>query len=183
MKLIHLIFPRIKHLHVVLVYLFIGGILGGLYGAVHDQISYSISPEYFTHFKFAQFYYADWGWPNRAFVAVIGAIAVGTVGMIGGWLLTRIRFYSDNMAHAHKDIFIALFITLGIAALAGIIGLIAGYVRVLYFPFTEFIGFENQMTHTQLQKFAMVGYLHNAGYIGGLAGVIIAAIYLRKRRT
>ncbi len=30
-------------------------LLSGLYGIIHDQISYTVSPEYFTKFKFQQF--------------------------------------------------------------------------------------------------------------------------------
>ena len=41
----------------------LGAVLAGCYGALHDQISYTISPEYFTKVKFEQFRYADFGWP------------------------------------------------------------------------------------------------------------------------
>ena len=51
---------------------FLGAIVGGLYGILHDQITYSISPEYFTRLKFFQFHYADFGLPPRYFVAEIG---------------------------------------------------------------------------------------------------------------
>ena len=30
-------------------------LFAGLYGVVHNQISYTVSPEYFTKFKFRQF--------------------------------------------------------------------------------------------------------------------------------
>lgn len=30
----------------------IGGLLAGLYGVIHDQITYTISPDYFTQVKF-----------------------------------------------------------------------------------------------------------------------------------
>ena len=32
----------------------LGAVLAGLYGVVHDELTYSISPEYFTRMKFAQ---------------------------------------------------------------------------------------------------------------------------------
>jgi hypothetical protein len=32
-----------------------GCVLAGLYGAVHNQISYTVSPDYFWTFKFDQF--------------------------------------------------------------------------------------------------------------------------------
>ena len=42
-------------------YAVIGALIAGLYGVVHDQITYSMSPEYFTRLKFFQFRYADFG--------------------------------------------------------------------------------------------------------------------------
>ncbi len=37
----------------------------GLFGAVHDQISYTLSYEYFTRFKFHQFHLVDSPLPER----------------------------------------------------------------------------------------------------------------------
>jgi hypothetical protein len=36
-----------------------GRIISGVYGALHDQISYTVSPDYFHHLKFCQFNIAD----------------------------------------------------------------------------------------------------------------------------
>jgi len=37
----------------------------GLFGIVHDQISYTVAPEYFTKFKFRQFGFTDMPLPER----------------------------------------------------------------------------------------------------------------------
>jgi hypothetical protein len=37
-------------------YAVMGALIAGLYGVVHDQITYSMSPEYFTRLKFFQFH-------------------------------------------------------------------------------------------------------------------------------
>lgn len=46
----------------------VGSLIAGTYGILHDQVTYSIGPEYFTRFKFEQFAWADWGagksWPS-----------------------------------------------------------------------------------------------------------------------
>ena len=46
-------------------YAVVGALIAGVYGVFHDQITYSISPEYFTRLKFLQFHYADFGFPAR----------------------------------------------------------------------------------------------------------------------
>jgi hypothetical protein len=58
----------------------VGSLLAGFYGILHDQVTYSISNEYFTRLKFPQFHYANFGLSHRVFVAEIGFLAT--------WLLT-----------------------------------------------------------------------------------------------
>src|ERR1043166_5997270 len=59
-------------------YALLGALLAGTYGVVHDQVTYSISAEYFTRLKFSQFQRADFGFPPRVFVAEIGFLAPGS---------------------------------------------------------------------------------------------------------
>jgi len=68
----------------------IGAVIAGVYGVIHDQITYAISPEYFTHIKFKQFHFADVGLGDRAFVATIGFLAASSVGLIIAWFLARL---------------------------------------------------------------------------------------------
>ena len=65
--MMNILYPKIRlaQLPTMLGYAALGGLLAGLYGVVHDQVTYSISQEYFTRFKFLQFHYADFGLPPR----------------------------------------------------------------------------------------------------------------------
>ena len=47
----------------------VGAIIAGVYGMLHDQITFSISPEYFTKLKFEQFRWANLGLSDRIFAA------------------------------------------------------------------------------------------------------------------
>ncbi len=67
-----------------------GALAAGMYGIAHDQITYSISPEYFTRMKFAQFRHADFGFPPRIFIATIGFLGSWWVGLIAAWFLARL---------------------------------------------------------------------------------------------
>ncbi|MGC4007135.1 MAG: hypothetical protein QM811_30010 [Pirellulales bacterium] len=67
----------------------LGAVVAGTYGALHDQISYAISPEYFHRLKFRQFDYADFGWPPRVFASEVGFLATAGVGFCAGWFLAR----------------------------------------------------------------------------------------------
>src|SRR4051794_4538818 len=70
----------------------VGAMIAGCYGILHDQLTYSISEEYFTKLKFQQFHYADFGFPRRVYVAEIGFLATWWVGLFAGWFIGRLAF-------------------------------------------------------------------------------------------
>ncbi|QDV19075.1 hypothetical protein Pan153_37380 [Gimesia panareensis] len=175
------IVPRVRNVRKILPYLLYGTVLGGLYGMMHDQISYTISREYFTDFKFHQFRYADFHLPERLFVGIIGFLATWWVGFFAGWFLGRIRFFSDDFTTAHRDMLQGFTIIFCCAVGAGILGGVVGYLNFYVFDAQEFMGFEKQFSGTTLKRFAIVGTIHNSGYAGGLAGFIVA-IFLLKRK-
>ena len=160
------LYPRIRNPRKVIFFAAIGFFIGGIYGAINDQVSYSLSPDYFTAFKFYQFEYLDFGWPERAFVGVIGFWASCWVGAFVGWLLARIRFYSDDLKKAYSDVFkglaIVFFTTIALSA----IGLSVGYLQEFSYPSHEFLGFESVLDNEKLNRFVLVGYMHNFGYLG-----------------
>lgn len=100
----NILYPKIRLalLPKMLGYAVLGGLLAGVYGVIHDQITYSISHDYFTQFKFAQFHYADFGWPPRVFVAEIGFLATWWVGFIGAWFIARLTVPSFPPAVAFR---------------------------------------------------------------------------------
>src|ERR1043166_9744385 len=81
-------------------YALLGALLAGPYGVVHDQVTYSISAEYFTRLKFSQFQRADFGFPPRVFVAEIGFLATWCVCVLPAWFIARITVPSAPPAVA-----------------------------------------------------------------------------------
>ena len=64
--------------------IFISTILAGLYGIIHDQVTYSMSTEYFTKFKFIQFGIGQ-AVPYRLGVSLVGLFATWWTGLIIGF--------------------------------------------------------------------------------------------------
>lgn len=67
----------------------LGAILAGCYGLTHDQLTYTLSPEYYTRLKIVQFSYADLGLGDRIWAGTIGFVAAAWPGLVAGWLLAR----------------------------------------------------------------------------------------------
>lgn len=122
--LLKYIVPRIAlaDLRVMLVIALVGGFVAGLYGIVHDQVTYSISPEYFTKLKFNQFSYANFGLGERVFASTIGFLATWWVGFLAAWFLGRRLIPNQPRVQAYRQIrkgiicIIAFGLSFGIAA-------------------------------------------------------------------
>jgi hypothetical protein len=99
---------------------FFGALLAGIFGILHDQITYTLAPEYFTQMKFDQFRAADFGFPPRIFVAEIGFLATWWVGAIAAWFLARIAL--EKLEYPKGKIFSALATILGVTVLFAVVG-------------------------------------------------------------
>jgi hypothetical protein len=177
----NLIYPKIglRHLPLMFCFSLAGALIAGLYGVLHDQITYSISEEYFTRLKFDQFRYADFGQPRRMFVAEIGFLATWWVGFATAWFLSRIAVpvWPAKTALSH--------VCAGCATIClnALLGGFAGYVAGLFQNGVGSLGFRAaELDVHDIAAFVRVAYIHNAGYLGALVGCVIAIVRLRKIR-
>ena len=159
----------------------LGAVVAGCYGAVHDQVSYTIAPEYFTKLKFRQFFYTNFGWPPRLFAAEVGFLATWWVGLLAGWLVARAGLAELPAAQRWPCTARAFAIILGSAIVAGLAGVALGITMTgegnlgVWRPMAEAHGIED------LRAFVVVAFLHDAGYLGGLAGLLAAIVHVRRR--
>lgn len=158
----------------------VGAILAGIYGAIHDQVSYSISEEYFTKVKFHQFSYADFGLHPRIFAAEVGFLASWWVGMIVAWFLARLGLTELPEPPRRACIVRAFSIVFLTAIVAGAGGLVVGMVRTSSADLRAWDEWQRALELTNLRGFVIVAHLHDASYLGWLLGLIAAAIYVRK---
>lgn len=153
-------------------------ILAGFYGVIHDQVTYSISPEYFTKFKYGQFgFEPEWFGGHRQTVAVIGFLATWWTGLpIAIILGIAVCFYVNVKAMwitTTKSILITMLIT----AFAGVIGYFYGLTLV-----DENLNWDFPADLIDKPSFILVGSIHNFSYIGGVIGLVAAGSYQFIRR-
>lgn len=156
-------------------------LFAGIYGAVHNQVSYTVSPEYFTQFKFHQFRIND-GLPDRIGAAIVGwnaawwmGIVIGTVLIPLGWLIHGNANYFWTMIRAF-GVVAATTLIIGLAALA------FAFVVVDTEVAGEIRRYSNDITDDV--AFARAGTMHNFSYLGGLVGMItgVVAVFWQRRR-
>ena len=133
---------------------------------------------YFTKLKFDQFHYANFGFPTRVFVSEVGFLATWWVGFFSAWFLARIavpawprRLPFGRCLAGFSIIFVTAFIA---AAIGDFLGIRHSADYSYWQEICHGLGI------TDIPAFVRVAYIHNASYIGGLAGLIAAIIFLHR---
>jgi hypothetical protein len=167
-----------KKLLIMPVLLFLGCIIAGLYGCLHDQISYSVSPEYYTVFKFYQFDIPE-HLQNRLGAAAVGWQATWWMGIVIGVFVIP----TGLIIKGWKDYFLQTLVSFGVVALTTlVVGL--GALVVSFFTIHEgsvpLWSYPDALTDTV--SFARVGTMHNFSYLGGLIGILTGMGYLIVKR-
>lgn len=169
------IIPRIPltDLPALLGFTLLGALIAGGYGILHDQITFTLGPEYFYNFKFHQFSHADFGLGDRIFAGCIGFLATWWVGLIVGWILARRCLPNQSRAAASRQILIGFAVVFATGFLAGLIGYGYGTWRGPDADYSAWQSALNAYKVTDTYSFMRVGYIHNASYIGGFAGLVL----------
>ncbi|MCA9016010.1 MAG: hypothetical protein KDA77_11820 [Planctomycetaceae bacterium] len=155
--------------------------VAGLYGVIHDQISYTISPEYFTQFKFKQFR-IPWGeqFP-RLGAACVGFMATWWMGILVCLPLGLFGFRFSTPREMAQFLAKSFVIVILVALTTGLLGLAIAYSIVN----EETVGKYLQVVRPRVTdpiQFIRVGFMHNASYLGGLTGLMAGIIYLHCAR-
>ena len=143
-------------------------VLAGLFGALHNQVSYTVGPTYFTEFKFQQFRVPPEHW-GRLAVSRIGWMASWWMGLLlGPLLLVPMLFAQDARRMVTSFLRGALLV---FAFAAG--GSLFGYVMACL---------------DAADPFWLAGGMHNGAYAGAgigalLSAMIVTAIVVSERRA
>lgn len=175
-----------KKIFTLLLIIFLGILAGSLYGIVHDEFTYTISPEYYTKFKFPLFG-LDYD-PKlddvRLLVAATGVNATWWVGFFIGLVLGLVSLIHKDWKAMLGISLKAMQLVLVIALAIGLIGLTVGYFTFQRPYYQNYGGLGTG--HAEIMdshSFHMVGTMHNFSYIGGAIGLIVGVIYIiRKNR-
>lgn len=165
-----------------------GGVAAGLYGIINDQITVTISPEYFSVFKHQQFLSAlevlhVQAAPLRVQASVVGALSTFWFGVILGCVMGAAGICGSRPVLPdklyRKAVVAIMAFTLLMAALYGAIGWqIAPYFGVNSLPWPFLKGISDARA-----AFA-VGVWHTGAYNAGVAGVLLGALWeLARRKT
>jgi len=173
----------LKKFLILLVIIVIAPLIAGLYGIIHDQLTFSVSDEYYTKFKFIQFGFIDPGddaiLPNpRLYASAVGFLATWWMGIPIGIILGLVGLTHKNHQQMFKVTMQAMVITVIVALLTGLLGLVYGKIYLANTGVSWWL--PDNLIDTR--NFISVGSMHNFSYLGGLTGLIAGILYILSQK-
>jgi hypothetical protein len=166
-----------RKLAVYLSFIVAAMLAAGIFGAFHDQISYSVAPEYFTRFKFLQFKLLDPTVPERVRVAQVGFLASWWMGLPLGLLIGLGGFLQQTAGRMMRVLGLSILLSFGFALVFALCGLAYGYVQTRHIDLGDYRGWFLP-PGVAVRSFLCAGYMHNAAYIGGALAIPVAWAFL-----
>jgi hypothetical protein len=157
----------------------LSALVAAVYGALHNQLSYSVGPDYFHALKFPEGGIAA-GTAPRLGAALVGAqtwwagAAVALPACLYGLLaVPRAQSYlAAGLGAIGLVLVLATF-----AALAGLVGGIAVEATGLL---DDYLTLPDGVPRSD---FLRAGFMHDAGYVGGALGALLAFWPMRRARA
>ena len=151
------------------VLMLLAALSAGIFGAVHNQLSYSVGPGYFTDFKFLQF-----GTPSdispRAGAALVGWQASWWMGLVAGLPVLGYGLMRSPTTGALLAGGIGAIITVVMtAAICALLGLGAGFAYV-----ATGLALLTPPVDVPAPEYFRAGFMHDASYLGGILGTLFA---------
>ncbi len=146
-------------------------LLAGLYGMVHNQISYTVGPDYFHAFKFLQFNIAE-ALPYRVGAAIVGWRASWWMGLVIGVPIAALALLMPSVGHMIRAFLRAAMMVVGMTLVLGVSSLAFTVDPDRYDLFRIPQGVEDPA------GFVRAGLMHDASYVAGLIGLLAGVIYM-----
>lgn len=175
-----------RRLGTALVWTALATLVAALYGVVNDQITVTLSPEYFSVFKRAQFGPALEAAglaqsPVRVQAVLVGTLATWWFGCFLGAVLSL-----AGLAGRRRPLPTRKF-------LRAVIGIMLFTLCLSFFSYLVAYAAEPAIKPTAegwpflagiraVRAAFAVGWWHNAAYMGGLLGTVFACVWIRRRR-
>jgi len=138
-------------------------VFSAVYGALHNQISYTLSPWYFASYQFGHFGIPMSQW-NRVGATLVGIYGTYWMGLIIGPPVLLVGLILPGWKAYLKHTLIAFGVVTGTALLVGLVALTVA-----------------RFSSPSSQHWASA--MHDYGYLGGLLGIVTGVVYLVVART
>lgn len=169
--------PMLTRYRALLGWTVLACLIAGLYGMLHNQVSYTVSPDYFHAFKFHQFRFPE-ALRHRGGASLVGFLASWWTGLAIGPVLFMTYHRRLQSCPPARMMLRGFGLTLLITAGVGAAGLGLGVL----FVSPELARLAPPDALDPL-AFVRSGMMHDCSYFGGVVGTVIAALIVRPPAT
>lgn len=152
-------------------------LLAGIYGTIHNQLSYTVSSEYFGKFKFRQFGLVDLALPGRVKASWVGWLASWWMGIPIGLIAGASGFMYREPCMMFRQTLKAYWVVVACTLVVGLLGLLYGVLETRTMDLAGYQHWYLPEDVVHLRRFLCAGYMHNSSYLGGLLGIAAAWLY------
>jgi hypothetical protein len=171
---------------VLFLIILVSPVIAGSYGIIHNQITYTISPEFFTKNMFYRFGLDEYfNGSQRLGASIVGFLSTWWLGIPIGIILAIVGCLFDNGKTMLKRTLMAMSIAI-------LFAVITPFISVIFYFSEKYL---NSVSYEQYFisepeflpegvniddhfNFYLVGQIHNFSYLGGLLGLFAGIIYL-----
>lgn len=154
-------------------------LLAGLFGAIHNQISFTVSHEYFTRFKFIQFRIPT-TMPPRVGASIVGWLASWWMGPLLAASILPVAHFTSHPIKRTRRTGEAFATVVAVAAATGLLGLLLAMMTGDPETIEPISRYGNAIDDDL--AFSRAGTMHNFSYLGAAVGCMVAIFRLFKSR-
>ena len=178
----------IKKLLTLILVALIASAIAGIYGVINDQITFSISSEYYTKYRFLQYNLVQVEGDSRiihprVLVVLIAFLSTWWFPLISGLIIVIFNLIQNTWKMLLKTSVLAMLISILITVFSAIIGFILGSLIISKLPkyyFADWCFIPDKLN--DYENYITAGTMDVFNSFGGFLGLIVAIFYSYKKR-
>ncbi|NKX43329.1 hypothetical protein [Roseicyclus persicicus] len=158
----------------------LAALAAAVFGALHNQLSYSVGPDYFLSLKFPQFGIAE-GTAPRVGAAQVGVLASWWMGAAVALPAMLYGLFAVPTARSYLAAGIgAIGLVVVLATFAALAGLVGGLVADATGVLDDVV---QPPAGVDRSDFLRAGFMHDASYAAGALGALLAFWPMRRAKA
>ena len=179
----------IKKLLTLILVALIASAIAGIYGVINDQITFTISSEYYTKYIFLQYKLVQVEGDSRIIhprilVVLVTFLSTWWFPLISGLIIVIFNLIQNTWKMLLKTSVLAMLISILITVFSAIIGFILGSLIISKLPkyyFADWCFIPDKLN--DYENYITAGTMDAFNFFGGILGLIVAIFYSYKKRN
>ncbi|MFT3920678.1 hypothetical protein [Cloacibacterium sp.] len=180
---------KLHNFFAIILIAILSALIAGIYGIIHDQITFTISSEYYTKYIFLQYNLVQVEGDSRIIhprilVVLVTFLSTWWFPLISGLIIVIFNLIQNTWKMFLKTSVLAMLISSLITVFSAIIGFILGSLIISKLPkyyFADWCFIPDKLN--DYENYITAGTMDAFNFFGGILGLIVAIFYSYKKRN